>query len=281
MLEAIEITSNVTRIRLAAFQLEGEAQVWWKWARTSRDLEAMTWAEFQELFMGKYFPDTVRHAKAQEFLELKQGVMTVMDSVARFTELARFANDYVATDMAKVRRFENGLKLSIMIRIVGLRLQDMDSMVGTALTIEREIEDARSTRDAGVSSKRKESQSSSSSGKKPRASSSRGFQSRGHPGQGQMRVASQAGQMVCYRCRSGGADGVLSLPASWTHEEGLPQKTGIPGFRDSAVPVSGRTGEDTIHLSTARYRPKELVSVSGSYTGTSHFTGRPERPEYG
>ena len=54
-------------------------------------------------------------------------------------------------------------------------------MVGTALTVEREIEDARSTRDAGVSSKRKESQSSSSSGKKQRASSSRGFQSRGHP----------------------------------------------------------------------------------------------------
>ena len=48
-------------------------------------------------------------------------------------------------------------------------------MVGTALAIERDIEDARSTRDAGVSSKRKESQSSSSSGKKQRASSSRGF----------------------------------------------------------------------------------------------------------
>ena len=112
--------------------------------------------------MGKYFSDTARHAKAQEFLELKQGTMTVMEYVARFTELARFADDYVATDMAKVRRFENGLKLFIRGRIVGLRLQDMDSMVGTALTIEREIEDARSTRDAGVSSKRKESQSSSS-----------------------------------------------------------------------------------------------------------------------
>ena len=138
VLEAMEITSDATRIRLAAFQLEGEAQVWWKWARTSRDLEAMTWAEFQELFMGKYFPDTARHAKAQEFLELKQGVMTVMDYVARFTELARFTDDYVATDMAKVRRFENGLKLSIRARIVGLRLQDMDSIVGTTLTIERE-----------------------------------------------------------------------------------------------------------------------------------------------
>ena len=112
--------------------------------------------------MGKYFLDTARHAKAQEFLELKQGVMTVMDYVARFTELAQFFDDYMATDMAKVRRFENGLKLSVQAKIVGLCLQDMDSMVGTALIIEREIEDARSTRDASVSSKRKESQSSSS-----------------------------------------------------------------------------------------------------------------------
>ena len=38
--------------------------------------------------MGKYIPDSARHAKAQEFLELKQGAMTVMDYVVRFTELA-------------------------------------------------------------------------------------------------------------------------------------------------------------------------------------------------
>ena len=100
--------------------------------------------------------------------------MTVMDYVATFKELARFVDDYVATDMVKVRRFKNGLKLSIWARIVGLCLQDMDSMVGTALTIEREIEDARSSRDASVSSKRKDSKSSSNSRKRQRASSSRG-----------------------------------------------------------------------------------------------------------
>ena len=142
--------------------------------------------------MGKYFPDSARHAKAQEFLELKRGTMTVMDYVARFMKLACFANDYVATDMAKVKRFENGLKLSIRGRIVGLRLQDMDSMVGIALTIEREIEDTRSTRDAGVSSKR-EDQPSSSSGKGQKTSASHEFQD-----QGQDRAFSQAGQMICY-----------------------------------------------------------------------------------
>ena len=195
VLEAMEITSYTTKIRLAAFQLEGEAQVWWNWAKTSRDLEAMTWAEFQELFMGKYFSDTARHAKTQEFLELKQGTMTVMEYVARFTELARFADDYVATDMAKVKRFENGLKLPIRGRMVGLRLQDMDSMVGMTLTIEREIEDARGIRVADAGEKR-EDQPSSSSGKRQKTSASREFQEQGQDG-----AFSQARQMICYLCR--------------------------------------------------------------------------------
>ena len=82
-------------------------------------------------------------------------------------------------------------------------------------------------------------------------------------------------------CRSGGTDGVLPLSAAWTHDTGLPLETGIPGFWDSTVSVSSRTGEDTVRSSTARYRPEEPVSVSGSYEGTPHFTSKPERPECG
>ena len=81
--------------------------------------------------------------------------------------------------------------------------------------------------------------------------------------------------------RVGGADGMLPLSAAWTHEEGLPLETGIPEFWDSTVPVNSKTGADTIRSSTVRYRIERSVSVSGSYTSTSHFTGRPERPEYG
>ena len=76
------------------------------------------------------------------------------------------------------KRFENGLKLSIPGRIVGFPLRDMDSMVGSTLSIEREIEDSRSTRDAGVGSKR-EDQSSSSSGKRQKTSASHEFQDLG------------------------------------------------------------------------------------------------------
>ena len=63
VLEAMEITSDATLIRLAAFQLESEAQVWWKWAKTSRDLEVMTWAEFQELFMGTRYCEACEGSK--------------------------------------------------------------------------------------------------------------------------------------------------------------------------------------------------------------------------
>ena len=122
----------------------------------------MSWTEFHEL---KYFLATARHAKAREFLELKQGTMTVMEYVAKFTELALFVDDYVATDIAKVMKFKNGLKLSIQGKIVGFLLHNMD-MVRTSMAIEREIDNARSIRDVGTSEKRKKSQSSSSSGKK-------------------------------------------------------------------------------------------------------------------
>ena len=109
----MEITSDTTRITLASFQLEGESQTWWDWVTTSKDLETMTWDDFHRLFIGKYFPASDRHAKAREFLELRQRTMTVLEYVARFTEFACFGDDYVAIDASKVRKFEDELKLSI------------------------------------------------------------------------------------------------------------------------------------------------------------------------
>ena len=82
--------------------------------------------------------------------------MTILEYVTKFTKLACFGDDYVATDMAKVRKIEDGLKLSIRGKIVGLLLQDMDSMVRTTMAIERKIDDARSIRDTGASDRRNE-----------------------------------------------------------------------------------------------------------------------------
>ena len=117
----------------------------------------------------------------------------------------------MATNKAKVRKFKDGLKLSIWGKIVELLLQDMDSMVKITIAIEREIDDAKSIRDAGVSGTKKENQFSSSSGKKRRTSVPQESLGQGHDYQGQgqdqeaqdgrqFRAPSQLGQRVCFQC---------------------------------------------------------------------------------
>ena len=162
----------------------------------------MTWGEFKEIFMGKFFLASTRYEKPGEFLELKQGSMTMLEYISKFTELAHFGDDYVAADMAKVRKFKDGLKLSIRGKIIGFLLQDMDSMVRIAMAIEREIEDAQIIQDAGTSSKRNEDQPSSSFGKKQKTTMPRGPQGRGHgyQGQGQTRASRQSEPMICFHC---------------------------------------------------------------------------------
>ena len=142
-------TSYTRRECLTTFQLEGKSLVWWDWVKSVKNLEAMTWEEFRELFMGKYFLVLAQHVKAWEFLELKQGTMIDLKYVAKFTELAHFADDYVATNMTKVRKSEDGLKMSIRGKIVGL-LQDTNLMVKVAMDIEREVDDALKIQEAGV-----------------------------------------------------------------------------------------------------------------------------------
>ena len=85
--------------------------------------------------MSKFFLESAQHEKAQEFLELRQGTMMMLEYMAKFTELAHFSDYYVATYMAKVRKFEEGLKLSIRGKILGLLVQDLDSMVRISIAI--------------------------------------------------------------------------------------------------------------------------------------------------
>ena len=77
-----------------------------------------------------------------------------------------------------------------------------DSVARTALAIGRGVDDTQSIRDMGSSTKRKENQSSSNSGRKWKTSIPWGFQGRGgsYQGQGRVGASSQTGQMTCYHC---------------------------------------------------------------------------------
>ena len=60
VLEVMEITSYTTMIRLAMFQLESEAKILWKRARTSRDLGGAFVCEFSPRDLGENKDDMSR-----------------------------------------------------------------------------------------------------------------------------------------------------------------------------------------------------------------------------
>ena len=52
--------------------------------------------------------------------------------------------------MAKVRKSEDGMRMSIRGKIVGLLLQDKNLMVKIAMAIERKVDDIRNIGEVGV-----------------------------------------------------------------------------------------------------------------------------------
>ena len=71
-------------------------------------------------FLNRYFPEDVRRKKEIEFLELKQGNMSVTEYAAKFVELAKFYPHYTleTAEFSKCIKFENGLRVDIK-RVVG------------------------------------------------------------------------------------------------------------------------------------------------------------------
>src|SRR4030043_2395549 len=107
-------TTDVQKVRLATHMLSEEAESWG--LNTCQRLMAtgvvISWVVFKDAFLEKYFPEDVKCKKEIEFLELKQGNMSVADYAAKFEELSRFCHGYLVggSDVSKCVKFENGLR---------------------------------------------------------------------------------------------------------------------------------------------------------------------------
>ncbi|XP_050919702.1 uncharacterized protein LOC127137274 [Lathyrus oleraceus] len=107
----------VQKIRYGTHKLSGEADDWWVDTRLRSETagEEITWEVFRREFLRKYYPEDVRGKKEIEFLELKQGNLSVTEYAAKFTELAKFYPHYdgANAESSKCIKFENGLRPEI------------------------------------------------------------------------------------------------------------------------------------------------------------------------
>ena len=73
----------------------------------------ITWDCFSETFVNWFFPIELRKAKAQEFMNLRQGNMTVQEYGLKFNQLSRYSPHMVADSRAQMNKFLYGVSDSV------------------------------------------------------------------------------------------------------------------------------------------------------------------------
>nr|KYP57285.1 hypothetical protein KK1_003544 [Cajanus cajan] len=118
--------------------LVGEAEHWWR--GTYQMLVArgviVDWECFRMVFMEKYFPESVRHAKEAEFMRLHQGGLSVSEYAMRFEHLTRFYSQTIS-EAWNCRKFAKGLKYELKKVVVPMAITEFPALVEKAKIVER------------------------------------------------------------------------------------------------------------------------------------------------
>lgn len=85
-------------VELVAYQLKDVANVWYNQWEESRgeNVEPANWDEFEGAFLDHFFPQELREAKVEEFVNLKQRGLMVKEYSLKFIQLSRYATDMVS-----------------------------------------------------------------------------------------------------------------------------------------------------------------------------------------
>nr|KYP31822.1 hypothetical protein KK1_047673 [Cajanus cajan] len=130
--------SEERKLAYAVYMLTGEAEYWWR--GTSQMMidrgVVVDWVCFKRVFLEKYFPESVRHAREAEFMRLQQGGMLVTEYAIRFEHLARFYTQAIS-EAWKCRKFAEGLKYDLRRVVVPMAIIEFPALVEKAKVVER------------------------------------------------------------------------------------------------------------------------------------------------
>ncbi|XP_027351165.1 uncharacterized protein LOC113862275 [Abrus precatorius] len=128
------------KVAYATYLLCGEAEDFWRFARQTLPQEDgyIQWEAFNTIFLGNYFPWDLRKQKAREFLEMKQGSMTVGEYAVKFQELMKYWPHYQHGDGEKdlCAQFEHGLRPDIRAAVTVFQLTDLPTLVSKSRIFE-------------------------------------------------------------------------------------------------------------------------------------------------
>lgn len=74
-----------------AYQLKSLAQIWFEQWKSERKNDCpIPWEKFKDAFLDCFFPLELRKAKMKEFMNLKQGSMSVREYSLKINNLSKY-----------------------------------------------------------------------------------------------------------------------------------------------------------------------------------------------
>ena len=113
----------------------------WETIRERRLWEVLRWRDFREEFEERYYSWEHRREKEQDFLDLRQGDLTVLEYERRFQYLAVFASTYLPIERHRVERFRDGLRQELRMILIAMQFQSVEELVWAAQGMKRVIKD--------------------------------------------------------------------------------------------------------------------------------------------
>ncbi|KAK1620433.1 hypothetical protein QYE76_025950 [Lolium multiflorum] len=102
----------------------------------------MTWEDFKLKFSKYHVPQGLIKKMRDEFRELKQGRMSVVEYRDRFLTLSRYAPDETDTNKKRKERFLNGLHDEMQTMLVNIPFADLEALVDSAIQMEGKLHQA-------------------------------------------------------------------------------------------------------------------------------------------
>jgi hypothetical protein len=169
-LEVAEVGEN-EKVLYTTHYLAGAARAWWDSTRAMQDNGyVMPWEEFKSNFSKAHVPMGLIKRMRDEFRNLKQGSLSVVNYRGKFLTLSRYAPDDADTDEKKKEMFLNGLHDEMQCVLVSIPFVDLEAMVDSAIQMEGKLNQASENRKRHMMY-----QGNSSNAQKPRGNPSSGF----------------------------------------------------------------------------------------------------------
>ncbi|XP_024965953.1 uncharacterized protein LOC112506162 [Cynara cardunculus var. scolymus] len=107
---------NEDKVNYASAMLTERALTWWDAtfeSLTEDERESLTWESFKTRFFEQFCPIDLQRRLQKEFLELKQGNMSVIEYETQFNRKARFALRFLSSEHERIEHFVDGLRREI------------------------------------------------------------------------------------------------------------------------------------------------------------------------